>query len=43
MTRGRDEVMLSDLNAYRSKVSFDMFSYDDRNTGRDILGKGFIC
>jgi hypothetical protein len=34
MTRGRDEVMLSDLNAYRSKVSFDMFSYDDRNTGR---------
>lgn len=33
MSRGRDEVMLSDLNAYRSKVSFDMFSYDDRNTG----------
>lgn len=32
MSRGRDEVMLSDLNAYRSKVSFDMFSYDDRNT-----------
>ncbi len=31
MSRGRDEVMLSDLNAYRSKVSFDMFSYDDRN------------
>jgi len=31
MTRGRDEIMLSDLNAYRSKVSFDMFSYDDRN------------
>lgn len=30
MSRGRDEVMLSDLNAYRSKVSFDMFSYDDR-------------
>ena len=30
MTRGRDEVMLSDLNAYRSKVSFDMFSYDER-------------
>lgn len=30
MTRGRDEIMLSDLNAYRSKVSFDMFSYDDR-------------
>ena len=35
MSRGRDEVMLSDLNAYRSKVSFDMFSYDDRNTGRE--------
>jgi hypothetical protein len=31
MSRGRDEIMLSDLNAYRSKVSFDMFSYDDRN------------
>lgn len=27
MTRGRTEVMLSDLNAYRSKVSFDMFHY----------------
>lgn len=27
MTRNRDEVMLSDLNAYRSKVSFDMVSY----------------
>lgn len=33
MSQGRDEVMLSDLNAYRSKVSFDMFSYDDRITG----------
>ena len=33
MTRGRDEVMLSDLNAYRSKVSFDMFSYDTRIPG----------
>jgi hypothetical protein len=33
MTRGRTEVMLSDLNAYRSKVSFNMFSYDDRTTG----------
>lgn len=31
MSRGRDEIMLSDLNAYRSKVSFDMFSYDNRN------------
>ena len=29
MTRGGDEIMLSDLNAYRSKVSFDMLSYDD--------------
>lgn len=27
MTRGRTEVMLSDLNAYRSKVSFDMYHY----------------
>lgn len=27
MTRSRDEVMLSDLNAYRSKVSFDLVSY----------------
>lgn len=30
MSRGRDEIMLSDLNAYRSKVSFDLYSYDDR-------------
>lgn len=29
MTRSTDEVMLSDLNAYRSKVSFDMVSYTD--------------
>lgn len=29
MTRSRDEVMLSDLNAYRSKISFDMVSYTD--------------
>jgi hypothetical protein len=27
MTQNRDEVMLSDLNAYRSKISFDMVSY----------------
>jgi hypothetical protein len=27
MTRSTDEVMLSDLNAYRSKISFDMVSY----------------
>ena len=31
MTRGTDAVMLSDLNAYRSKISFDLVSYDDRN------------
>lgn len=29
MSRGTDQVMLSDLNAYRSKISFDMFSYTD--------------
>lgn len=29
MTRSRDEVMLSDLNAYRSKISFDLISYTD--------------
>ncbi len=29
MTRSQDEVMLSDLNAYRARVSFNMFSYDD--------------
>lgn len=34
MTRGRNEVFLSDLNAYRSKISFDMILYDDRNIGR---------
>jgi hypothetical protein len=27
MTRDRGEVMLSDLNAYRSKISFDLVSY----------------
>ena len=27
MTRGMNEVMLSDLNAYRSKVTFDIVSY----------------
>lgn len=27
MTQSSDEVMLSDLNAYRSKISFDMVSY----------------
>lgn len=29
MTRSRDEIMLSDLNAYRSKISFDLVSYTD--------------
>lgn len=32
MTTGRDEILLSDLNAYRAKVSFDMFYYDNRNS-----------
>jgi hypothetical protein len=27
MTRDRNEVLLSDLNAYRSKVSFDLVTY----------------
>ena len=27
MTRSTDEVMLSDLNAYRSKISFDLVTY----------------
>jgi hypothetical protein len=27
MSRGRNEVLLSDLNAYRSKISFELFSY----------------
>jgi hypothetical protein len=30
MSTGRDETMLSDLNAYRSKVNFKVVSYDDR-------------
>lgn len=29
MTRNRDEIMLSDLNAYRAKISFDLISYTD--------------
>jgi hypothetical protein len=32
MTRSRDEVMLSDLNAYRSKISFDLVIYTDGTT-----------
>jgi len=35
MTSGKDEIVLSDLNAYRSKVSFTMFTYDDRNNLRN--------
>lgn len=31
MSRGRNEVLLSDLNAYRSKISFDMISYRSPN------------
>ena len=27
MSKGRDDVMLSDLNAYRSKITFDLRSY----------------
>lgn len=29
MTRNRDEIMLSDLNAYRAKISFNLISYTD--------------
>jgi hypothetical protein len=29
MTRSQDNIILSDLNAYRSRISFKMFSYDD--------------
>lgn len=29
MTRSQDNIILSDLNAYRSRVSFKMYSYDD--------------
>ena len=32
MSQSGNQIMLSDLNAYRSKVSFNLFSYDDRNT-----------
>lgn len=31
MSQSGDQIMLSDLNAYRSKVSFDIRVYDDRN------------
>lgn len=30
MSRGRNEVLLSDLNAYRSRLSFIAYSYNDR-------------
>jgi hypothetical protein len=29
MTRSQDNVILSDLNAYRARINFNMFSYDD--------------
>jgi len=31
MTRSTDEVMLSDLNAYRSRISFDLITYVNTN------------
>jgi hypothetical protein len=31
MSQSGAQVMLSDLNAYRSKISFDLIVYDDRN------------
>jgi hypothetical protein len=31
MTRSRDEIMLSDLNAYRSKISFDLVTFTNGN------------
>ena len=35
MTRDRNEVMLSDLNAYRSKVTFDVITYTNAQEGKD--------
>lgn len=32
MTRNRDELMLSDLNAYRAKISFNIVAYTDGST-----------
>lgn len=29
MTKGKDDVTLSDLNAYRARITFDLVSYDD--------------
>jgi hypothetical protein len=31
MSQSGNQVLLSDLNAYRSKISFDLIVYDDRN------------
>lgn len=31
LSQSGDKIMLSDLNSYRSKISFNLFSYDDRN------------
>lgn len=31
MSQAGNKIMLSDLNAYRSKISLDLISYDDRN------------
>lgn len=31
ISQSGDKILLSDLNAYRSKLSFDLISYDDRN------------
>ena len=31
MSQSGNQIILSDLNAYRSKISFDILSYDDRN------------
>jgi hypothetical protein len=33
MTRAQENVSLSDLNAFRAKISFNMSSYDDRSIG----------
>ena len=31
MSQAGNQIMLSDLNSYRSKISFNLFSYDDRS------------
>ena len=30
MSKGVDDIMLSDLNAYRSKITFDMVAYTNQ-------------